>query len=354
MNYIVIGANFGDEGKGLLVDYLFNKHHLPVIRFNSHSGAGHTVVDQKTGERRVHTHGSSTFHSDHRVLLGPKFICNPLILSKQEEKFNTRLYTHPRCLVTTPFDMIRNSQRSAENTTGVGLSETVERSIRTPELNIYMGDKGETIRGKFFEIGESAEKQLNLDLLWKDFAKNLVLYYPIHHFTNYRVPEAIYEGAQGLLLSTYSSYFPNVTRCDTGCRDAIELIDRESPIEVIYVMRTYWTRHGNGPFGRRIKPFEDKTNVTNQFQGQMRFARIKLNQMRSAIKLDLDHLSGRDFTLSLAITHLDQTDNKILTEEFGDTSIGQLVSILKNYFPVKKLYISSGETRNNIIEKEIK
>jgi adenylosuccinate synthase len=149
----------------------------------------------------------------------------------------------------------------------------------------------------------------------------------------------VFEGAQGLLLDRNNRpYMPYLTPSDTGSRNPFDLLKAcEIPYsrdntEVCYVTRSYVTRHGAGPLphecGREdISPgMYDETNVGNQWQESLRFAR---------------HPGGREFTfaieddrryfgdaenrepcerakVSLMVTHLNETDGKIICAD-GDT-----------------------------------
>ena len=74
----VIGSNFGDEGKGLVVDYLCKTGGEVVVRFNGGAQAGHTVVTPE-GLRHVFRHfGSGTLYGV-PTFLSQFFIVNPII-----------------------------------------------------------------------------------------------------------------------------------------------------------------------------------------------------------------------------------------------------------------------------------
>src|ERR1017187_3423727 len=124
--YAVIGANYGDEGKGLLTDYLVNRENAPgcgsddtlVVRFNGGSQAGHTVVTPD-GRRHVFSHfGSGSFSSGDMkgaaTLLSRFFIVNPMIFKRERCELelkgpvNLEINIDMRAPVTTPFEMLIN------------------------------------------------------------------------------------------------------------------------------------------------------------------------------------------------------------------------------------------------------
>src|SRR5580698_7114906 len=80
--YAVIGANFGDEGKGLITDFLCSQlDDCLVVRFNGGAQAGHTVVTLR-GRHVFHHFGSGTFN-DSPTFLSRFFVVNPLLWEKE-------------------------------------------------------------------------------------------------------------------------------------------------------------------------------------------------------------------------------------------------------------------------------
>ena len=106
----VIGANWGDEGKGLMTDYHSDENTL-VIRFNGGPQAGHTVHRWPLRHEFHHfgagtLAGASTFLSKH-------FLNNPVLYFEElkilhAKDFEPAVFVHPDGLVTTPWDMMIN------------------------------------------------------------------------------------------------------------------------------------------------------------------------------------------------------------------------------------------------------
>ena len=133
--------------------------------------------------------------------------------------------------------------------------------------------------------------------------------------------QAVFEGAQGLLLDQDRGAFPFVTRSHTGVRNALD-VAAEAGIErldVTYVTRAYLTRHGAGPLAGELprKPYagiEDRTNVPNEFQGLLRFAHLDLDLLARTIHTDFADALGRPgiaATLNVAVTCLDQVGQAV-------------------------------------------
>jgi adenylosuccinate synthase len=96
---VVIGANFGDEGKGLLTDYLCAQGAGMVVRFNGGANAGHTVVTPD-GKRHVFSHFGSGSFCDVPTFLSPYFVCNPVLFFHELETLHKlgvspTVYAHP-------------------------------------------------------------------------------------------------------------------------------------------------------------------------------------------------------------------------------------------------------------------
>lgn len=114
---VVIGANFGDEGKGLMTDYFChqatsNGESCVVAMGNGGAQRGHTVVDP-SGIRHVFKHfGSGTF-SMADTYCTSDFILNPMEFRREYEELSTinytpQLYWNLNCRWSTPYDMIIN------------------------------------------------------------------------------------------------------------------------------------------------------------------------------------------------------------------------------------------------------
>ena len=135
--YAVIGANFGDEGKGLMTD-LFCRTGGSVINIRSNGGAqaGHTVCTSD-GRRHVFSHiGSGSFAGADTYLSG-YFILNPMLFSKEAAvlgKDTGNIFIDRHCIVTLPCDMLINQfvetarGKSRHGSCGVGIFETIVRN----------------------------------------------------------------------------------------------------------------------------------------------------------------------------------------------------------------------------------
>jgi adenylosuccinate synthase len=146
---VVIGANFGDEGKGLVTDWLCSQGAGVVVRFNGGANAGHTVVTPD-GERHVFSHFGSGTLCEVPTFLSQFFVCNPIQFFEERQKlitlgFHPQVFAHPDCLVTTFADMMINQAKEDKRggkrhgSCGVGFHETQVRS-QVEHLKITMSD----------------------------------------------------------------------------------------------------------------------------------------------------------------------------------------------------------------------
>ncbi len=332
---VVIGANFGDCGKGLLTDYLCAKGAGVVVRFNGGAQAGHTVVTPE-GERHVFRHiGSGTFCGV-PTFLSQFFVCNPILFMHERQQlielgFHPEVFAHPDCLVTTHVDMLINQVKETKRgvkrhgSCGIGFHETIVRS-NVPELKITMNDLwngGKRLEkqlvemcGKYakFRTGETIDDTIGIEQ-FISCAK---------HFADCVNPlgigqckDPVFEGAQGLLLDQNNKeFFPHLTHSNTGMKN-VELLCAQAGIaekEIYYVSRSYLTRHGAGPLPGEdaAMAFDDQTNHPTQFQGHLRFAPLD-GGLRKRCKTDC----GSD-DYKLVMTHCDQLEAPITADLYCD------------------------------------
>lgn len=322
----VIGASFGDEGKGLTVDYLCAKGDVGVVvRFNGGAQAGHTVVTP-AGERHVfRTIGSGTFHGV-PTFFAKHMSINPIAIFMEmkqlaELKYVPELYASPECLVTTFADVIINRRvekaRGADRhgSCGMGINETRDRS-QVPELKITMADlyNGTNLESKVAQICDK----------WASFRSGAVINEPkmaeaflkaCKELPNHVFPAGIgqcedplFEGAQGLLLDSHNKeFFPHVSRSRTGIKNVKDLCAQAGITDIVayYVTRTYLTRHGAGPLPGEDSNlfFDDDTNGENEWQGALRFAPLGLRALTERIAKD-----GEGVTIKTVGTHRDQLE----------------------------------------------
>jgi len=319
----VIGASFGDEGKGLLVDYLCATQGTGmVVRYNGGSQAGHTVVTPE-GQRHVFHHFGSGTMWGAPTFLSQFFVCNPIVALKEVEQLYAlgiapTLYAHPNCMVTTFADMIINQRKEdaraggRHGSVGVGFHETIQRSS-IPELKITMSDLWNNIpledrlnqicnRYAEFRTGSIIEDSGAMIASFIQFCQKFAE--GVHPLGIKQCREPNFEGAQGLLLDQSNKEFrPHLTHSNTGMKNVRELCVQAGidDIDAYYVSRTYLTRHGAGKLpGEDPKmKFHDDTNVDHPYQGRLRFASLNVDSLHRRCSEDANG------TYKLVLTHCD-------------------------------------------------
>lgn len=396
--YAVIGANFGDEGKGLMTDYFCRKHNDKVlnIRYNGGAQAGHTVVTAD-GKRHVFSHiGAGTF-SGADTYLSEFFTVNPMLFIKEYNSLYDKYGLSPKVIVsknatvTLPCDILINqlAEKSRGNkrhgSCGMGINETVIRS-KNDKFRVCFGDISflEYPRNISRVISEMAAAIRNINKLYvphrleelgitnppDEFYELLnnenIIYNYIDDFMNmYRIcrnfynddsiineyDTIVFEGAQGLLLDRdRNDYFPNLTPSNTGMKNIRSILDKFPDIdtEVCYVTRSYFTRHGAGKFISEYQELaekyqlSDKTNHTNEYQGYFRYGYFDTAEFMKSIELDRTYLKD-SYKTAVCVTHLDETDGKILCRN-ENISADDLQAITG----MGKLYKSYSEIADNI------
>lgn len=350
---VVIGANYGDEGKGLITDYLAARENsnTVVVRFNGGAQAGHTVQLQN-GKRHVFSHFSSGTFAGAQTYLSEFFIANPILFSKEMLKLKAlgycpKVIIHPRAFVTTPYDMfinqlVENSRGiKRHGSCGVGVGETIERNLHDKfQLKVNnlldttsIKKKLLSIRDEWLElrlvqlIGRKLtpdEKALICSKeIFEHFLSDIQVFRDYCEMANYNYLEngskLIFEGAQGLLLDQNHKNFPHVTRSNTGLQNVSTIVNqlKITHLDIHYVTRCYLTRHGAGPLPNEYSVFpsplfKDDTNRPHKFQGSLRFAPLNLYNLNMETNSDLKKLSKQISKKTiLAVTCLDQFQQKI-------------------------------------------
>lgn len=328
---VVIGAGFGDEGKGLMTDYLASQYDESiVIRFNGGAQAGHTVVTPD-GQGHIFSHfGSGSYNNSH-TYLSQFFIVNPILFFKEALSFEItgvrfpKVMIHPDAMVSTPFDMMLNQIMAKENSCGCGINETIlrhnagfaisARNFKSPDW--VLKDLLNEIRDVYFtarleQLGITLNDEYmeffygkNIITNWIEEVREMDKFVSIGRLKPTKTP-LIFEGAQGLLLDNdFDVEFGTPTK--TGLPNVITLAKELNidTLDVNYMVRAYLTRHGGGRFDAEDKllSYDDITNKTNKYQGGLRFGRFDQNLITAVIELDKPDFPT---TRRLVVTHIDQ------------------------------------------------
>lgn len=355
---VVIGAGYGDEGKGLTTDFLASRAATAedpstalAVRFNGGAQAGHTV--HEGGRRHVFGHVGSGAFSGAETFLSRFFVCHPMVFPRELAELealgvNPVVRVDPSAPVTVPYDVMINQAletargNGRHGSCGIGFGETIEReengfALHVADLRdaLVLRERLERIRAvhlpaRLAQFGLPAlDKRLLADTIIDRFIEDSsefldrVHIEPIERAVQNRT--VIFEGAQGLLLDMDYGAFPHVTRSNTGLRNVVELASDAglTALDVHHITRAYVTRHGAGPLVHEQpgKPFDaiiDETNAPNAWQGNLRYGWLDLDVLADAVEWDFGTADGaliRD--RGLVVTCLDQVPAWVPVVEDG-------------------------------------
>jgi adenylosuccinate synthase len=401
---VVVGANFGDEGKGLMANLFCacanEAGSVLGVRYNGGAQAGHTV-STKEGHRVVFRSLSSGTLSDRHVdtYIGKEFIYDPKSLVEELYDLQQRgiglnnIFVNREARVNIPSDAILNRLmerfRGADKhgSCGFGIFETVKRSlVKNVALQVKDLDNLENIKSAWRWLEDYYTKRmqsLGMETIMND---PLLRYCMSEESANnfYELcaelskiikicddtiinsyKNVVFEAGQGLLLSTLRrDYFPNITAADTGVKNAIECLNAAGyagDIEVCYITRTYQNRHGVGRMDSECPKDEigenivDLTNEPNEFQDSMRYGLINPITLRDRIWADFAcaesmYIGKGQAKLSLAVTHLNETDG-LFRNTLENGEMREVEQVLE-YMGIKDYYTSDGMTKESV--KEVK
>jgi adenylosuccinate synthase len=334
-NVVVIGTQWGDEGKGKVVDWL-TEHAQGVVRFQGGHNAGHTLVigDRKTVLRLI---PSGILRANVRVYIGNGVVVSPSALLQEIAELESagievrsRLSISPACPLVLPYHVALDQAREASlgetkiGTTGRGIGPAYEDKIARRALRVQDVFYPDRFAAKLEPLLEYHNFVLTQYYKWAavpyretlDAALALAPQLePMVADVAARIQEArrrgdslLFEGAQGALLDIDHGTYPYVTSSNClagaaapGCGIGPQLLDY-----VLGIVKAYTTRVGTGPFPTEL---EDDTGATLAKRGN-EFGSVTGRPRRCgwldlpALKRSLQ-LNGVD---GLCITKLDVLD----------------------------------------------
>lgn len=351
---VVIGNGYGDEGKGLITDYLARSNSL-VVRFSGGGQAGHTVVTPD-GRRHVFRHvGSGSFRGA-ATHLSRHFLFDPITLKNEIKALNQlgvfpQITVDPSARVVTPWDILLN-QRTEEargavrhGSCGQGIGEAMRRNLYSP-VRFVVADLLSTeahSREKMSAVESYVKAQLkerNLRLpegeeaaWWAEIAQQALLFSPLVQIwpddsVISEYSDIIFEGSQGLLLDAEYGVFPHVTFARTGLTNIAELIPRgDTELHVFFVSRSYMTRHGAGSLEDEYSTRpdfiqKDATNETNAWQGDFRYAPYNNRLLSWARRRAINDSRLTKVRAHVVTTHLDEVKQGEFVEDSEIVSFG--------------------------------
>ncbi len=274
---VVLGAQWGDEGKGKIVD-LLTEQIGAVVRFQGGHNAGHTLVIN--GKKTVlHLIPSGILRADALCLIGNGVVLHPAALQKEIAELEatgidvrSRLKISPATPLIMPYHIALDQAREkaagkdAIGTTGRGIGPAYEdkvarRGVRVADLQ-YPAELAEKLRGvldyhnfvltKYLGV-EAVDFQQTLDdaLAFGVYVKPMVSDVAgILHDLRRQGKRVLFEGAQGSLLDIDHGTYPYVTSSNTTIGGALAGtgVGADAVDYVLGIAKAYATRVGGGPF----------------------------------------------------------------------------------------------------------
>lgn len=277
-NVIVVGAQWGDEGKGKVVD-IYTEYADDIVRYQGGNNAGHTLV---VGEEKVVLHliPSGILHAGKRCIIGNGVVLDPEVFIMEIEKLkknghfqdDSALLLSESLHLIMPYHKQIDIAREAKSgdkkigTTGRGIGPCYEdkigrRGIRLMDLldaDVFAQKLKDALVEKNFilekMLGETASSFDEIYNKYIGFASVLKKYIAdtslILSSDIKNGKKALFEGAQGTLLDVDHGTYPFVTSsstCAGGACTGSGVSPREIN-EIIGISKAYITRVGSGPF----------------------------------------------------------------------------------------------------------
>lgn len=331
---VIVGAQWGDEGKGKIVDLLSEEADI-VARYQGGANAGHTVV--LGGEKLVlHLIPSGILHPHVTCVIGNGVVIDPVALLDEIELLRSKgievsgrlLISHNAHLIM-PYhkllDRVEEDEREDKigitgrgigpayvdkvNRCGIRIVDLLDRDVFREKLRKNIEEKNRLLKNIYHREELDEEKiiseYLEFDRKIDEYVTDVSIYLNDAIKTGKRV---LFEGAQGTLLDVDFGTYPYVTSSNPVSGGAcIGLGVGPTRIDkVIGVIKAYTTRVGNGPFPTEIKgELEERIRELGQEYGATTGRPRRCGWFDSVIVKLAVRVNGID---SFALTKLDVLD----------------------------------------------
>ena len=335
---IVIGSNYGDEGKGTVVA-TYTKHSDGVLNVLTNGGAqrGHSILTED-GSITFQHFGAGTYHGADNYY-SRYFILNPMKFVEEYDALIVkprRIFRDTHCLWSTPYDSMANliseQLKKRHASCCMGIWNTIKRTKDMKGgvmFDDFMGMSDDIARIKYLtEVKSYYERNMQIPDSWKSIWDSPNMMY---HFINdcrfmaghtiacgtgclFDYENVIFENGQGLLLCDTGKDTYDTTPSNTGIEYALDILNeagvQPEDITAHYVTRPYLTRHGDGNLTdessrSRISSAvgEDRTNHFNDGQGDFRYGTLDIGSLKDRIVRD-----ARGINFEIEVTHCDEMD----------------------------------------------
>ncbi len=278
---VVIGVQWGDEGKGKIVD-TYSEWADAVARFQGGNNAGHTLV--VNGKQTIlHLIPSGVLHPHTQCLIGSGVVVDPEAFLKEiatlkaagQADLEKRVLLSDRCHLILEYhkalDAAREGHKGGLGTTKRGIGPAYEdrasrRGLRVvdllnPEVFITkvkenLAEKNVLLKHLYgapeIDMKETIEKYRELAEAIRPFVHDVAAVIDDHIQSGNKI---LYEGAQGILLDVDYGTYPFVTSSHTLPSQCALGLGARKPKDTVFVgvMKAYTTRVGEGPFPTELK-----------------------------------------------------------------------------------------------------
>ena len=274
---VVIGAQWGDEGKGKIIDILAQKSDY-IVRYQGGNNAGHTVVID--GESFIlHLIPSGILHKGRICIIGNGVVINPAALIEEIEmlkkrgiKVDSNLLISEQAHIIFPYHWMMDEQREKSKgdgkigttkrgigpcytdkvaRSGIRMADLLDDEVFAKKLKENLKEKNAILHNVYGFSGYSFEELYKQYIGYRDNIKKYI--------TNTAVvinealdkgKEVLFEGAQGTLLDVDYGTYPYVTSSNATAGGACTGtgVGPSRIGKVIGVVKAYTTRVGEGPF----------------------------------------------------------------------------------------------------------
>jgi adenylosuccinate synthase len=279
-NVVIVGAQWGDEGKGKIVDWLTRYADL-VVRFQGGSNAGHTIVLK--GEKFVfHLMPSGILYKNKKCIIGNGVVLDPAVLLEEIDevkkrgffKDDSQLMISEETHVILPYHRrvdVARERAFKIGTTGRGIGpayedkvarcgirmvDLVDEKVFREKLETNLVQKNaylvQILKEKEFEFSEIFDEYLQYKYRLEKYVKNTSL---VLHEEIRKGKHVLFEGAQGALLDLDHGTYPYITSSNTVAGNACagSGIGPTMINSVMGVAKAYTTRVGEGPFPTELQ-----------------------------------------------------------------------------------------------------
>lgn len=289
---VIIGAQWGDEGKGKIVDYLASKADL-VVRFNGGNNAGHTVVVNNV-RYPLSLLPSGVLWKKH-LLISQGVVVNPQILLKEIDFF-TRSNVKPKLSVDFRVNIVMPYHKWLDEATeeskgdkkvgslklgigycyedrnnrhGIRLEDLINPVILKKKLTEEYYLKKKRLEGVYgFKVPQTCEQ---IFLEYVAYGKKLKTYLADVSkiiFENLKDKQILFEGAHGTFLDGNFGTYPYTTAVNTISGSVFPYVGFPPQIlRIIGIVKAYTTRVGGGPFPAEL--FDNTGNYLQEKGGEI-------------------------------------------------------------------------------------